>query len=274
MVIAVIVTLNSAFTSAFSIQYSALLECGVPRFYAPDFDPAARDVTLGKDESHHLTRVLRLRAGDEVSIFDGRGHECAARVDQIGPNTTTLTILHAIPSPPPPPVSVVLVQAVLKGDKMDDVVRDATMVGVAAIVPLVTERSLVSVSTLTKGRAVDRWTRVAIASAKQCGRAHLPGIDQPLSFDAWLTTPFEGQRLMFAEPASEPRPRTLREVLADATPAAIACVIGPEGGWSVAEREKARAAGCVAVTLGSMTLRADAAGLVAAAVVSFAFERS
>jgi 16S rRNA (uracil1498-N3)-methyltransferase len=246
----------------------------VHRFFAPDFRPDAPDVTLGTDESHHLTRVLRLRVGDEVSIFDGRGHECAARVDVIGPKTATLTILRAVPSPPPPPVPLVLVQAVLKGNKMDDVVRDATMVGVAVIVPLVTERSLMSVSTLTKGRAVDRWTRIAIASAKQCGRAHLPVIEQPLSFDAWLTTPFEGQRLMFAEPGSEPRPQTLHEVLTRSTPAAIACVIGPEGGWSGAEREQASAAGCIAVTLGSMTLRADAAGLVAAAVVSFAFDRS
>jgi 16S rRNA (uracil1498-N3)-methyltransferase len=246
----------------------------VPRFFAPDFDATAREVTLSVEESHHLTRVLRLRIGDEVSIFDGRGHECAARVEVVGPKTTTLTILRAIPSPPALPVPVVLAQAVLKGDKMDDVVRDATMVGVAAIVPLVTERSLVSVSTLTNGRAVDRWTRVAIASAKQCGRAHLPAIEQPVSFEAWLATPFDGYRLMFAEPSSEPRPQTLRDVLARSTPAAIACVIGPEGGWSVAERGTASAAGCIAVTLGSMTLRADAAGLVAAAVVSFAFDRS
>ena len=241
----------------------------VPRFFAPDFDPADREATLSLDESHHLTRVLRLRVGDEVTIFDGRGHQFAARVTQAA-KTATLTILHAIPAPPPPPVPIVLVQAVLKGDKMDDVIRDATMVGVATIVPIVTERSLVSVSALTKGRAVNRWTRVAIASAKQCGRADLPAIQPPIGFDAWLATPFGGRRLMFAEPASEPRPRTLRAALAGSKRAAIACIVGPEGGWAVAEREKARAAGCIAVTLGSMTLRADAAGLVAASIVSFA----
>jgi 16S rRNA (uracil1498-N3)-methyltransferase len=246
----------------------------VPRFYAPNFDPEEREVTLGTDESHHLIRVVRLRVGDEVSIFDGRGHEFAARVARTASKSATLEILHAISTPAPPPVPIVLVQAVLKGDKIDDVVRDATMVGVAAIVPIVTERSLVSLSTLTKGRAVERWTRVAIASAKQCGRAHLPTIHQPVSFDAWLTTPFDGRRLVFAEPASAPRPHTLHEALLGSKPAAVACVIGPEGGWSVEEREKASAAGCLAVSLGSMTLRADAAGLVAAAVVSFAYENA
>jgi 16S rRNA (uracil1498-N3)-methyltransferase len=240
----------------------------------PDLEPDQRHVTLRDDESHHLTRVLRLRVGAEVSIFDGRGHACEARVEEIGPKTATLGILRAIPSPPAPAVPIVLAQAVLRGDKMDDVVRDATMVGVAAIVPLITERSLVSVSTLTKGRAVDRWTRVAIASAKQCGRAHLPVIHQPVAFDAWLTTAFEGRRLMFVEPASEARPQRLREALAGAKPAAIGCVIGPEGGWSASERAKATAAGCLAVTLGATTLRADAAGLVAASVVSFAFEEA
>jgi 16S rRNA (uracil1498-N3)-methyltransferase len=247
----------------------------LPRFYAPSLDQNQPHVILSAEESHHLLKVLRLGVGDEVAVFDGRGHEFTARVERVASKAVTLSLGARARVPSRPAVSVVLVQAVLKGDKMDDVVRDATMAAVTAIVPVVTERSLVSVSALARSHAVERWQRIAIASAKQCRRADLPSIDRPQPFRDWLASPFDGQRLVFVEPASETGASGDAQSLRRALPAerhAVACVIGPEGGWSNEERQMATAAGCAVVTMGPMTLRADAAGLVAVSLVNFVYE--
>src|SRR5262245_34861474 len=157
---------------------------------------------------------------------------------------------------------------------MDDVIRDATMAGVVRIVPVVTARSQVKLSALERSNTRDRWHRVAIASAKQCRRARLPIIDAPQSFDAWMSARFDGLRLLLAEPeASDASVRSLKSVLDGAAPSTVACVVGPEGGWSIEEREVSVRAGCIPVSLGAMTLRADAAGLVAVSLVRFALQR-
>ena len=241
------------------------------RFYAAELDPERGVVVLPPDEAHHLTRVMRLGPGDEVNVFDGRGRECRARIERVQKNAVTLTILETLPPIREPGVATVLAQAMLKGDKMDAVIRDATMAGVSRITPLVTERTLVSPAAISRGRAVDRWQRVAIASAKQCRRARLPRIDPPVALAEWLNAPLDVLRLLFVEPAPDGRDlRSLRVALSGAKPAAVACIVGPEGGWTAAERESAVAVGCVPVTLGPMTLRADAVGLLAVSLVSFA----
>jgi 16S rRNA (uracil1498-N3)-methyltransferase len=178
-----------------------------------------------------------------------------------------------IPSAPEPAVAVVLVQAVLKGDKMDAVVRDATMAGVARIVPVVTDRSIVGLNALARGHALDRWQRVAVASAKQCRRARLPAIDAPRPLSDWLEVPFDGRRLLLVEPLSGAHDvQPMRAALAGPFPHAVACIVGPEGGWSAAEQQTAVRVGCALASLGQMTLRADAVGLVAASIVYFASE--
>ncbi len=167
----------------------------------------------------------------------------------------------------------VLVQAVLKGDKMDGVVRDATMAGVARIVPVVTERSLLGLAALGRAHAHERWQRVAVASAKQCRRARLPVIEPPRPLRDWLEASFEGRRLFLVEPSSDAGGvQPMRAALAGPTPVAVACIVGPEGGWSAAERAAAVCAGCALASLGQMTLRADAVGLVAVSIVNFTFD--
>jgi 16S rRNA (uracil1498-N3)-methyltransferase len=245
----------------------------LPRFYAPDLDPAKRDTVLPPDESHHLVRVLRLVSGDEIIVFDGRGRACRARVERADRNAATVVMVEAVQSAPESLVPVTLVQSVLKGDKMDGVVRDATMAGVWGIAPVVTERTQVGLASLDRAHAQDRWRRVAIASAKQCGRGRLPVIDQPRSLRDWLAGPARGLRLLLVEPSAEGHDaRSMRTVLSAGRPEMVSCVVGPEGGWSSEERKSAVEAGCVAVTLGSMTLRADAVGLVAISLIRFSLE--
>jgi 16S rRNA (uracil1498-N3)-methyltransferase len=247
----------------------------LPRFYAPDLDPASGRATLSADESHHLVRVLRLARGDHAVIFDGRGVEFLARVESADRQAAVVRLIEPRQSALDPTVPIVLVQSVLKGDKMDTVIRDATMAGVSQVAPVVTERSLVKVSALARAHTLERWQRVAVSSAKQCGRARLPTIEKGVPFGDWLQTPFDGLRLFLVEPSTgDQNSSRLQDVLRDAPPTTVGCIVGPEGGWSPAEREVATEAGCIAVRLGPMTLRADAAGLVAVAILSFALDRS
>jgi len=256
-----------------ALRWAKIASVALPRFYAPDLDPANDEVVLPADESHHLVRVLRLAGGDRVVVFDGRGSEFAARVARADRHRAALTLLERLPAASDPRVPIELVQGVLKGDKMDGVVRDATMAGVTRISPVVTERSLVRIPALARAHALDRWQRVAVSSAKQCGRSRLPQIELARTFDDWLQMPTDGLRLMLVEPSPEdPAATRLRSVLEGNHPPIVSCIVGPEGGWSAAERDAASAAGCVPVTLGPMTLRADAAGLVAVSLVSFAVE--
>src|SRR5689334_20354581 len=125
-----------------------------PRFFVPDLDPATGEAVLSPEESHHLARVLRLIAGDDVVVFDGRGTAYAAQIVRADRARAVVKLggsleVDRLPS------ALTLVQAVLKGDAMDAVVRDCTMIGVEAIQPVVTERTTVKLAAVSKG--VERW---------------------------------------------------------------------------------------------------------------------
>lgn len=248
-----------------------------PRFFAPAVDPSRAEVRLPADEARHLTRVLRLGAGAEVEVFDGRGGEWLARVASAERERVTLTVVDPLPPSPMPAVAVTLAQAVLKGDHMDDVVRDATMLGVAAIQPLVTAHVAVPARAVEHGRPVERWRRIALASVKQSRRATIPEIREPVAVQAWLERG-EGRgsalALMLVEPSvTSVVPRPLRSLLSEAPPASATLIVGPEGGWSADEVAAAVEAGCVPVTLGPLTLRADAVPLVALSALVVLWER-
>jgi 16S rRNA (uracil1498-N3)-methyltransferase len=233
-----------------------------PRFLANNLDPAAGVAALTGGEAHHLARVLRLGVGDVVIVFDGRGREYSARIDQIGAGTVGLVLEKAIAPVPERSVPITLAQAVLKGGSMDDVVRDATMMGVVAIIPLVTAHTLAR--TATSAHGADRWRRVALASAKQCRRARIPEIAAPVSFEVWRRHPPEGLSLMLVEPSvKDLEPRPVRSLASDTAPRAVSLIVGPEGGWSPEEARDGVANGFLPITLGPLTLRAEAVSLAA-----------
>jgi 16S rRNA (uracil1498-N3)-methyltransferase len=238
----------------------------LPRFYVPHAEMAVREVAMPADEASHLTRVMRLRVGDAIAVFDGRGHEFRANVVSAVRGKVRVELIEPIDPAPEARVPIALVQAVLKGDKMDDVVRDATMMGVAAIEPIVTAR------TIARGKRPqnDRWSRVAIASAKQSRRAVVPAIAATQDFSQWLASSAHGLRLILVEPSAGERDIDSLHLLENHAAGSLALIVGPEGGWSPEEREHADRAGCVAVTLGGLTLRADAVATAALAIARFA----
>lgn len=240
----------------------------LPRFYAPDLDADRGRVQLRAGEARHLTRVLRLQAGDEVAVFNGRGVEFRAVVETALRDTASLRLLEPLSHPPPPIVRITIVQAVLKGGSMDDAVRDATMMGADAIEPVLTAHADVKVSLARRQATTERWRRVALAAAKQCRRATLPAIEEPRSFQQWIADPREDLMLLFLEPSARCTPRPLKSLLAEPVPPRAAVLLGPEGGWSPDEIDAALRGGCVAVTLGPLTLRAESMPVAAMAALT------
>lgn len=231
------------------------------RFFVPELDPRAPLVALTADEARHVGRVLRLGPGAIVSVFDGRGHEWEAEVADVARDRATLRLTRELQAAPETRIPIALAIAVLKGEKMDDVVRDAVMLGVVAIRPILTTRTEVSVTALARGRRAERWRRIAVASAKQCGRAVVPPIDEPMTLDEAVSTPASATRLVLVEPgASAISTRDLRDI---DPPTAAQVLIGPEGGWTEDELRRCAEAGAVGLRLGGRTLRADAMPLVA-----------
>jgi 16S rRNA (uracil1498-N3)-methyltransferase len=237
----------------------------VPRFFAPGAGQTGDITDLPGDEAQHLTRVLRLKSGAPVRIFNGRGAEFDAVVEAVTKSRASVAVGPARAAAPEPRVAVTLAQAVLKGDKMDDVVRDAVMMGAAAIQPIVTTRSEVTLATVSRSGRVERWERVAIAAAKQSGRATVPAILEPRAFPDLMAAlghlALPGPGLMLVEPSAASGTLMLGD-MTDPPPRETTIVIGPEGGWDAEELERGAAA-CRLITLGGRTIRADAMAIVA-----------
>ena len=234
-----------------------------PRFYAPGLAGLDRPVELPDEEAGHLTRVLRLGPGDTVLVFDGRGVEYLARVEQVTSRRVMVRPLQSVAPTPEPGVALTVAQALLKGRTFDDVVRDVTMVGAVAVQPLLTAR------TQARTRDTERWTRIAVASAKQCRRAVVPEVRVPGPFRALLDDDRSDLRLLLVEPGTAGATGALRQLQHSAPPATATLAVGPEGGWSAEEVAAAEAAGFVPVTLGQRTLRADAVVVCAVSVLQY-----
>jgi 16S rRNA (uracil1498-N3)-methyltransferase len=253
------------------------------RFYAPReaFTAGGTLVALPREETAHLLNVLRLREGDEVRVFDGEGREFVCAVADDGrrrPSREAVLEVRAHAEPPRPesPLDLTLAAAMLKGEKFDAVVQKATELGVARVVPVETERVEVRLPTdPARPSAVTRlarWRRIAVEAAKQSGRARVPEVRAPIHLTTLLSEvvhDLEGEggelRLMFSEREGGSLAELARE--AAARPRRVTALVGPEGGWEDAEIEQTRQAGWRVVTLGGRVLRAETAGIVAAALL-------
>ena len=229
-----------------------------PRVFVEDVSGASSLVSLDRADAHHLARVLRLRAGDEVGVFDGGGREWLGQIATLTGSSATVDIVSALKAVPEPPVHVTVALGVLKGDPMDHAVRDATALGAAAIVPIASQHSSVSGRSFRSGAAVERWQRIALASAKQCGRSTVPRVHDVRSFEDVLGgDPSATELICVIDTAAQPRHPDR-----DRRPAKAVVFIGPEGGWASGEVDRALAAGAIPIHLGPRTLRAETVPVV------------
>jgi 16S rRNA (uracil1498-N3)-methyltransferase len=220
------------------------------RFYLPNF----QQPTLSAEEAHHATHVLRVKAGDTVNVFDGRGHEAQCRFGEAG----KLAILQQT-STPPLPCRIALAQAIPK-KSMDLIVQKATELGVTGIVPLISERTL--------KRPIgtpERWREIALEACKQSGNNWLPEIRPPQEARAFLeaTGVFDLKLIASLQPDSKP----LKDILGNVRPASVLVLIGPEGDFTPVELAAAKSAGCLPLSLGPLVLRAETAALYALSIL-------
>ena len=233
----------------------------LPRFYIPDTDPAAAQFDLPEEEARHLVRVLRLGEGDEIEVFDGRGGAWKAGVVRTDKHRATVRRHAPADSAVEAGVAVTVVISVPKAAKMDDIVRDTVMLGAAAIFPVTSGRTEANRTALADGHRLERWQRIAVASAKQCRRAVVPVVHEVATFTEYLGEARGGVRIICVEPGAGDG--AARPAHAIPKPEAADVIIGPEGGWMEDELAAARAAGVIPLTLGSRVLRADAVPLIA-----------
>lgn len=225
-----------------------------------------------------MAKVLRLKEGDLVAVFDGAGHEAVACVQTIAGRRVTVTPVETRVTAQEPGIAITLAQALLKSDKMDRVIRDAVMLGVAAIQPFTSARTEMPRAALRAGARgrQDRWDRTVIASVKQCGRAVVPAVHPTLPWSELLNAERDALCLMFVEPHAEALAGAgacaSLQSLEARVPAKATILIGPEGGWEPQEISDAVAAGATLVTLGPRVLRADAAGALAIAVLQYVWK--
>jgi 16S rRNA (uracil1498-N3)-methyltransferase len=226
----------------------------VLRLFIPSEHTTGRRVRIEGPELRHL-RTLRLAPGARLVVFDERGDEHDVRLDRVGPTAAEGVVLATRRPARDSGLELVLAPALLKGAKMDLVVEKATELGVTRIAPLLCER------VVGQGARVERWRRIAMAAAKQCGRTAIPQVDAPRPIAGLLRDPWPGLRLVAFEGERE---RQLAALPARA--AAVVIVVGPEGGLDDAEVADAEAQGFAAITLAPRVLRAETAAIVAVAL--------
>jgi 16S rRNA (uracil1498-N3)-methyltransferase len=235
----------------------------MPRFFVPQRDIADGKARLQGGEFRHLQRVLRLREGDTVTLFDDARSEHQGVIVSLSPRVATVRIIASAAPARESPLAVTLYQGVPKGRKMDLIVEKATELGVVSIVPFVSAFGMVSVAAVASKR--ERWQRIALAAAKQSGRTTIPEIAATLTFPEVLTAAAAMDRaLLFFEDAGA---IPLSAAATATKPMTAAIVIGPEGGFSSDEVTRALNGGILVCGLGPRILRTETAALVATALV-------
>jgi len=241
------------------------------RSFCQPTDPAAREIRLGAEESHHLVVVNRCGRGDPVVAFDGHGHEwiCTCADPAKGG-----ALLHVKEFRQATPLSsaITLAQALPKGATMDEIVRQATEIGTAGIVPLLSERTQVHFDADRAAKKVEKWRTTAIEAAKQCGNPWLPEILPIQKLTEFIASSGDYELKLIA--SLHPGAASLKTALAHfrtkhvRPPHRVLWLVGPEGDLSSAELTATIVAGFVPVTLGPLVLRCDTAALCALSVLS------
>jgi 16S rRNA (uracil1498-N3)-methyltransferase len=242
-----------------------------PRFFITPEQVTAPHIIIAGEDVRHIVTVLRMKIGEELLLCDGQGNEYRVRITALGRTAVTTEIVgqekHGIRLP-----RITLGQGLPKSDKMDFIVQKATELGVSRIVPLVTERTIVKVK--DEEKRTSRWQKIAREAAMQSNRPDIPKVDAVIAFKDFLRTlnPEAGTLLLLSwEEGREPVKNVLRRQSGVQT---IVVLVGPEGGFSTAEAELARAKGFHPVSLGPNILRTETAALAVLSMIGYEFHQS
>lgn len=252
------------------------------RFYiAPEnWNPDA--LVLSGPEAHHACDVLRMKAGDKLVVFNGRGREITAEIVDPAKNHVRLRKLHETGTPPLR-CRIALGQAIPKGKNMDLIVQKAVEIGAAEIFPLISERTIVDLEAREAAQKQEKWQTVAIEAAKQCGQNWLPPVHTPQKLKGFFDVALSGAHKAIPQQrfdlrligSLQPGALHLKKILADYSsehrhlPESVLMLIGPEGDFTPAELALARSHGCCPITLGPIILRVETAAIYCLSILSY-----
>ena len=240
----------------------------MPRFYIPGIAWNPDRLALDATETHHAFDVLRMRAGDRATVFDGEGNEAEVELLKRGKAGTELRKI-SLGKSAPLPCRITLAQAVPKGKNMELIIEKATELGVGAIAPLMSERTVVRGSEEDHVRKQSKWQRTAVEACKQCGQNFLPRVAQPCTPRAFFERSERFDLMLVGSLQGDARP--LKQVMAEfgaKRPKSVLILIGPEGDFTPAEVALAKSGGCRPVTLGPIILRTETAAIYCVSVLN------
>ena len=243
----------------------------MPRFFieSADLGPDGRVILAGEDAAH-ITKSLRMKPGEHVTLCDEAGVEYETVILAAG-EEVECEILSSKPSENEPPYRAVVYQALVKGDRFETVLMKSTELGAAKIVPVASARCTVRLEPKEYTKKRERWQRIAAEAAKQCGRARIPEVTCPMPFRDAIREAARADLPLFCYEAEGTEPLPVH-CAGDAIPGTVSVVIGPEGGFEPSEADEARALGMKMTGLGHRILRTETAAPAALACLSFRYE--
>lgn len=234
----------------------------INRIYCDGPLQTGMQVELPSASAYHVARVLRMREGAPIRIFDGSGSEFAAEIARVESGAVLVRVLESTHAASESPLRITLVQGVSRGERMDWTLQKATELGVAAIAPVLTARSVVRLDSKQAERKQAHWRGIVIGACEQCGRARIPVVGAPMSLRDYFThVRKDGMRLVLSPTA----PASLAGIAS--LPARVELLIGPEGGLDDDELIGAKQAGFIPVRLGPRVLRTETAAVAALTVL-------
>ena len=244
------------------------------RFYISPEDWNKGALGLAGTEAHHARDVLRMRVGEKLVAFNGRGREITAEIVDLGKNEIGLRKLHEAETPPLQ-CRIVLGQAIPKGKNMDLIVQKAVEIGATEMAPIISDRTIVQIDSESAAQKQSKWQQIAIEAAKQCGQNWLPPVHAPRKlselFPVTSDEPFDLQLIGSLQPGAQ----HLKKVLANysnerrSRPRSVLMLVGPEGDFTPAELALARRHGCQPITLGPIILRVETAAIYCLSILSY-----
>lgn len=243
------------------------------RFYYPGAMLPGQIITLPINTGHHATRVLRLKQGDKVILFNGEGGEFSGSIHHLAKSASTVILsqFHAIERESP--LSISLMQAVCSNEKMDWIIQKSVELGVSCIQPVTANRSVVRLSEERANKRLLHWQQVIIAACEQCGRNRIPKLHPLLTLSDWFNQQFESKltsienqsiyKLMLSPIAN----KRLSKFSLPSMDTPLLLLVGPEGGFTIEEEKAAHTMGFESICLGQRTLRTETAALAAIATM-------
>ncbi len=241
------------------------------RFFIEQTKITSTKIFITGSDAAHIKKVLRMKSGDRIGLFDGRGFEYEARIENLLAGSVEVSITKRFLSASESPVQIIVAQALLKDKKMDILARQLTEIGITKLIPFTSIRSVPRPDKKRLSERRKRWEKIAIEALKQCRRGHVTEIGETITFNDVIKIDDECDlKIVFWENESKPISDAVQQVH-DRHYRKILAVLGPEGGFTEKEIEDARACGFVTASLGPRILRAETAAVAACTILQYLF---